>query len=173
MDDDSSRALGSVNLFGCTSLKILPDLSGNITILQLQHTAIEELPSSIGSLENLSVLDLYDCKCLKNLPVLPRNINHLNVCGTAINEVPSTSIECLHGLEIFNMGGCKELESLPPIFYKFKSLKPLDLSGCSKLKNFPEILETMEHLEHLDLSGTGIQELPSSIENAVALRYLF
>ncbi|KAL5843292.1 hypothetical protein ACOSQ3_009259 [Xanthoceras sorbifolium] len=43
-----------------------PQISGNIEMLSLKGTEIEEVPSSIESLSKLFLLDLSDCTRLKH-----------------------------------------------------------------------------------------------------------
>ncbi|PON42393.1 TIR-NBS-LRR-like protein [Trema orientale] len=186
----------SLNLSGCSNLKAFPEMSGNIQYLSLRSTAVEEMHSSICSLDNLVLLDLNNCKCLKNLPrsigrlesldhldlggctsidgfpELPRNIRSLHLSGTNIKHVPSSSFECLPSLEDLYLNNCTRLETLPTSICKLKSLVTLNLTDCSELKNFPEILEPMECLKDLYLDRTGIIKLHSSIENLIGLRWL-
>ncbi|XP_062086543.1 probable disease resistance protein At4g19520 [Humulus lupulus] len=183
-----------LDLKGCSNLRSLSVMSGNIKFICLRSTAIKELHSSIGYLKNLLVLDLCNCKCIKNLPTsirnlesleyldmfgcksiekfpeLPKNIKGLDLSRTSIQQVDSSSFECLPCLHILYMNSCIELESLPTSICKLKSLVRLDLGKCSRLKLFPEILEPMEKLEKLYLDESGIEEMPSTIENLVVLR---
>ena len=187
--------LTSLNLGGCSNLKHLPEISKNMEYLDLHRTDIEELPSSIWSMEKLVLLDLNFCKSLKSLPTspcklnslqflslkgcfsldkfpeLPRYIRDLRLSETAIEVVPS-SVESLSGLVTFDMENCKRLKSLPTSICKLKSLQRLSLSGCSNLESFPEIEEPMERLKFLNLNETAVRELPSSIENLVGLKIL-
>ncbi|PON37240.1 TIR-NBS-LRR-like protein [Parasponia andersonii] len=186
----------SLDLSHCSNLKAFPEMSGNIQYLSLRWTAVEELHSSIWSLNNLVLLDLNGCKCLKNLPrsivqlesldhldlggcisidgfpELPRNIRSLHLSGTNIKHVPSSSFECLPSLEDLYLNNCTRLETLPTSICKLKSLVTLNLSDCSQLKSFPEILEPMECMKDLYLDRTGFIKLHSSIENLIGLRWL-
>ncbi|PON95610.1 TIR-NBS-LRR-like protein [Trema orientale] len=186
-----------LNLQGCTNLKTLSKMSGNIKYMCLRWTAIEELHySSIRSLNHLILIDLKDCKCLKNLPSdickmgslkyldlggclsidkfpeLPENIRGLDLSGTSVEQIVSSSFERLPYLETLYMNSCARLEALPPSICKLKSLKRLTFSYCPKLKSFPEILEPMECLDVLYLNETCLKELPSSISNLVRLNFL-
>lgn len=190
------KALGSIRLGGCSNLRTPPEILGNVKFVDLNSTAVEELPSSVGFLNNLVSLNLENCKFLKNLPSsirnlesmtslrlsgcasldkfpeVPKNIKILDVSLTAIEQIPSASIENLSFLTEFTLNRCKSLANLPTSFCKLKSLKSLSLFGCSNLKNFPEISEHMNHLESLCLSRTAIQALPSSIGNLIGLQNL-
>ncbi|XP_062076341.1 disease resistance protein RPV1-like [Humulus lupulus] len=187
----------SVSMFGCSNLKVLSHISGNIQYICLRSTAVEELHPSIWSLQNLSILDLSYCKSLKNLPKimiqlksldhldlegcfsidrfpeLPKGLRFLKLTLTKIKQVSVSSFECLPYLEELHLNNCTRLESLPTSICKLKSLVVLNLSGCTELKSFPEIFEPMECLKDLSLGGTGIIKLHSSIEKLIGLRWLF
>ncbi|PON63062.1 Leucine-rich repeat, typical subtype, partial [Trema orientale] len=183
-------------LNGCSSLKSLPNISGSMKYLHLSYTAIEELPTSILSLDDLTLLDLTGCN-LKNLPnnisklgslkdlylrncssfnkfpELPRNIVKLDLSGTAIEQVPS-SIKHVSTLQELHLMNCTRLMNLSTSICELKHLRDLSLLRCSKLENFPEILEPMESLGSLDLRETGITGLPRfSLVNLITLRSLF
>ncbi|KAK9205178.1 hypothetical protein WN943_015445 [Citrus x changshan-huyou] len=72
--------LKELDLWGCSKLKTLPEISssGNIEVMYLNGTAIEELPSSIECLSRLSALYLDNCKRLKSLPSSLCKLNSLN-----------------------------------------------------------------------------------------------
>ena len=161
----NERHLGTLRLEGCTKLKALPEIRGNIKSLDLRGTALEELPSTVWSSKNLISLELSDCLFLKYLPNLPRNIERLYLCRLAIEEIPS-SVGCLHHLKEINLKGCKRLNTLPANICKLKSLKILDLEDCSLLKNFSGTLS---------VEGTSIDtELHASpIEKTSGLRSLY
>lgn len=186
------RALGTVNLDGCSNLKSLSRFDGNMKYLHLSNTAIQIFPSSICSVNNLVSLNLSNCLWLKNLPTsiskleslhvlnlsgcssldkfpeVPKNVRDLNLQETAIEQVPS-SVMRLSYLKAFHLDNCKRLKSISPSICKLKSLGLFDLDGCTNLEDFPEILEPMELLEQLDLRETGIKRLPFSIEKLVGL----
>ncbi|BBN68986.1 Putative disease resistance TIR-NBS-LRR class protein [Prunus dulcis] len=178
-DLSQSRKMEHINLYGCTSLvripscfqylgnltfldlgccsnlKYLQEMPGNIELLNLESTAIEELPSSVWSNKKISFL----------------NIQRWGCSSLAIEVVPS-SIECLFGLTTIYLNDCKRLVSLPTSIFKLKSLKSLDLNGCSNFECFPDILEPTVHLELLNLSKTAVKQLPVEIENLIGLQTL-
>ncbi|KAH9725567.1 ADP-ribosyl cyclase/cyclic ADP-ribose hydrolase [Citrus sinensis] len=87
--------LVSLNLIGCSKLKRLPvEISSavNVEEIRLNGTAIEKLPSSIGSLSGLLDLDLQNCKSLKSLP---------------------SSLCKLKSLRSLYLNGCSNLQRLP------------------------------------------------------------
>ncbi|KAM6581879.1 hypothetical protein CsatA_005653 [Cannabis sativa] len=185
-----------LNLNMCSNLRIVSEMSGNIKYICLRSTAIEELHTSIGSLNNLFVLDLFGCRHLKNLPSsifdstslsildmhgcvsintfpkLPKTLKALDLSGTSIQRINSSSFESMPFLKNFYMNNCTKLESIPTTICKLKSLQVLSFINCSKLKSFPEILEPMENLEMLYLNGTGIEVVPPSISLLAKLQNL-
>ncbi|KAL5778670.1 hypothetical protein ACOSQ2_009407 [Xanthoceras sorbifolium] len=132
-----------LSLYHCQKFRSFPKIAGNIEMINLGWTAIEEVPSSIGSLTKLTNL-------------------YLN--GTAIEEIPS-SIGSLLNLTCLLFSNCKRLKHISPDICKLKSLQTLSFKGCSNLDTFPEISEIMESLTNLDLSESAIKDLPLSIEN--------
>ncbi|KAM6581241.1 hypothetical protein CsatA_005015 [Cannabis sativa] len=188
----------SLNLCGCSNLKTLSHLSGNIEYIYLRSTAIEVLHHSIWCLGHLSLLDLNNCRSLKNLPKdmickleclkelnlggcvcinmfpkLPKNIVKVDLSGTSIEQVPSSSFDyCFYSLEVLSMKNCTQLGSITTSLSKLKMLNYLDISYCSKLKCFPHITEPQVHLAQLYLDGSGIEEIHWSIKKLIGLRKL-
>ncbi|XP_061944525.1 disease resistance protein RPV1-like isoform X2 [Populus nigra] len=180
----NSSFLETLNLSGCSNIKKCPETARKLTYLNLNETAVEELPQSIGEQSGLVALNLKNCKHLVNLPEniyllkslliadfsgcssisrLPdfsRNIRYLYLNGTAIEELPS-SIGGLRELIYLDLVGCNLLKNLPSAVSKLGCLKKLDLSGCSSITEFPKVSNTIKELY---LNGTAILEIPSSIE---------
>ncbi|XP_024200134.1 disease resistance protein RUN1-like [Rosa chinensis] len=154
-------------LYGCSNLKILPEMPGNLETLVLDRTAIEELPSSIWCLEKLDDLGLGSCEGLKNLPSNTCRLNSisslvLSGClslGSLPSELPS-------GMKYLELSNCKSLRSLP---VKLPSgLKYLELSNCKSLSSLP--IKLPSGLITLDLSnckslGSLPAQLPSLLED--------
>ncbi|KAK8272406.1 hypothetical protein V6Z12_D11G329600 [Gossypium hirsutum] len=201
---DSFYKLKSLRRFylkGCSRLEIFPeilDTMKRLYELDLNETALKELPSSIGNLIGLKDLNMNNCKSLVFLPdsfcklkslerfylkgcsrleIFPeimdtmKMLYELDLSETALKELPS-SIGNLIGLKDLNMNNCKSLVFLPDSFCKLKSLERFYLKGCSRLEIFPEIIDTMKMLYELDLSETALKELPSSIGNLIGLKDL-
>ncbi|RXH94816.1 hypothetical protein DVH24_024500 [Malus domestica] len=193
------KSLKVLNLSGCSSLEMFPEISEvieGLEFLDLSGSKIKELPSSINNLTGLSYLSLDHCeelKCLSSsilvkslkavnlsgcssLEMFPEisevieGLEELELSGSKIKELP-LSINNLTGLSHLLLDDCKELKCLPSSI-RMKSLKTLNLSGCSSLEMFPEISEVIEGLKVLYFSGSKIKELPSSINNLTGLSYL-
>ncbi|KAK9950450.1 hypothetical protein M0R45_005941 [Rubus argutus] len=170
----SLHSLTSLNLGSCSSLRILSEMPYNMEFLDLDWTAIEDLPLSIWSLEKLVKLNLYACQGIKNLPCNTWKMNSLkslDLARTSVGGLPS-SIKFLSGVVSLELKDCTSLLSLPTEICKLKFIKKLSLSRCCNFRNFPEILEPMASLEFLGLSHTEIKGLPSSVENLVGLKTL-
>ncbi|XP_061996586.1 disease resistance protein RUN1-like [Rosa rugosa] len=184
--------LTSLSLNGCSNLKILPEMPGNLEVLVLNRTAIEELPSSIWSLEKLHHLDLEICEELKNLPSSTCRLNSLPIldlqgCRSLESLIASLPVELPSGLEYLFMRFCESLGSLPVelpsgLEYLFMSdceslgslpvelpsgLKILDLRNCKSLRSLPvELPSGLKRLELISSKSLGSLpvELPSGLE---------
>jgi len=180
----NSSCLETLNLSGCANLKKCPETARKLTYLNLNETAVEELPQSIGELSGLVALNLKNCNLLVNLPEniyllkslliadisgcssisrfpdFSRNIRYLYLNGTAIEELPS-SVGGLRELIYLDLVGCNCLKNLPSAVSKLGCLEKLDLSGCSSITEFPKV---SRNIRELYLDGTAIREIPSSIE---------
>ncbi|XP_057997761.1 disease resistance protein RPV1 isoform X2 [Hevea brasiliensis] len=178
------RSLKTLNLSGCTNLRECPEISENITYLNLNGTAIGHLPKSIGHLSALVALNMKDCKRLWYLPEglhllkflrttnfsgcssitefpdISTNIQFLYLSETGIEELPSTIGE-LSKLSCLDLKNCKRLKNIPCTISKLASLEKLIVSGCSSINKFPEVSKS---IKKLFLCGTAIEEIPSSIE---------
>ncbi|KAK9200079.1 hypothetical protein WN944_015274 [Citrus x changshan-huyou] len=176
--------LVSLNLIGCSKLKRLPvEISSavNVEEIRLNGTAIEKLPSSIGSLSGLLDLDLQNCKSLKSLPSslcklkslrslylngcsnlqrLPQELGNLealeflSAIATAIREVPS-SIVRLNNVRDIN-------------FSRSKGHKQMGLSLPITI-----FFDGLYNLTYLDLSDCCITKLPENIGQLSSLEYLY
>ncbi|VVA15143.1 PREDICTED: TMV resistance [Prunus dulcis] len=109
----SLESLKSLTLSACSSLKKFPDIEGNMESLlelNLDGTAIEDLPPSFGLLTGRSCLNLGDCKNLLCLP---------------------SSIKYLTSLKNLILAGCSKLDGIPENLNCFEFLEMLDLSGTA------------------------------------------
>ncbi|XP_048421170.1 TMV resistance protein N-like isoform X3 [Pyrus x bretschneideri] len=138
------KSLNSLNLSGCSSLEMFPDISEvmeKLSWLNLSGSKIKELPSSINNLTGLNHLVLVDCKELKSLP---------------------SSIR-MKSLNTLNLSGCSSLEMFPEISEVMEKLSWLNLSG-SKIKELPSSINNLTGLNHLVLVDCKeLKNLPSSI----------
>ncbi|TXG68584.1 hypothetical protein EZV62_003519 [Acer yangbiense] len=193
------ESLITLDLSYCTNLIEFPQVSGSsIKSLCLTDTAIEEIPSSIGSLTGLIVLqishcarlkhistsicklkslesiNLIDCSKLESFPEILEPMEHLEVihlCGTAIKELPS-SIENLKGLLRLELRESRNLEWLPSSICNLRHLEELLISDCSKLVKLPDNLGNLRSLKYLDAARAAVTQLPSSLTDLSELEVL-
>ena len=190
-----------LNLSGCSKLDKFPEIQGYmeyLSELNLEGTAIVELPSSVVFLPQLVSLDMKNCK---NLKILPSNICSLKsletlvfsgcsglemfpeimevmeslqkllLDGTSIKELPP-SIVHLKGLQLLSLRKCKNLRSLPNSICSLRSLETLIVSGCSNLNKLPEELGSLQYLMILQADGTAITQPPFSLVHLRNLKEL-
>ncbi|XP_031283109.1 disease resistance-like protein DSC1 [Pistacia vera] len=136
------KCLEVLYLFGCSKLGNLPEISESMEKLELQGTAIKELPYSIERLTQLSLLHLGDCK---NLTSLPNNFFQLT-------SLSSLRLSGLSGID-------KLLDNLPlSLFSGLCSLVELNLNDCN-LVELPSALSCLSSSEYLDLTGNNFESL--------------
>ena len=85
-----------------------------LSVLDLSHTSIESLPTSISNLESLTALLLESCEYLWHVPSLENltALRRLDLSDTIIEEVPE-GMEKLTNLRYLNLYGCLKLEMIP------------------------------------------------------------
>ncbi|KAL5753553.1 hypothetical protein ACOSP7_021773 [Xanthoceras sorbifolium] len=154
-------------LHGCSSLTKFPSFPCNIEKLYLSHTAIEEIPPAIETLNKLVVLNLQKCTKLKNLPSSISHLTsleHLDLSGcSSITEFPEVSgnVESLILQET-------ALEEVPSSVEHLTKLTQLILSNCTNLKSVSRGIFKLEFLSHLSLEGCSkldhiaIEQVPST-----------
>ncbi|XP_030931361.1 disease resistance protein At4g27190-like [Quercus lobata] len=109
--------LSTLLLQGNKSLKNVPDSLfehlRRLKVLDLSDTAIESLPNSVFSLENLTTLRLRWCENLKQVPSLAKltALRKLDLEGAGITEVPD-GLEMLVNLKFLNLNA-SELKVMP------------------------------------------------------------
>ncbi|KAM1288004.1 hypothetical protein ACFX2J_001858 [Malus domestica] len=155
------RSLRTLNLSGCSNLEKfpeIPEVMENLSELNLEETAITELPLSIKNLTGLVTLKLKDCRRLR---ILPSSIH-------------------MRSLQALNLSGCSNLTKVPEILEVMKNLLELHLdwttiednhmrSGSQNLENLPVSSGPMKDPSRLSLNGIAIKELPSVIYNLKGL----
>ncbi|KAL6316791.1 hypothetical protein AAG906_021091 [Vitis piasezkii] len=179
------ESLEVLNLSGCSKLDKFPEIQGYMECLlelNLEGTAIVELPSSVVFLPRLVLLDMKNCK---NLMIIPSNIYSLKFLGTLvlsgcsglerfpeIMELPP-SIVHLKGLQSLSLRKCENLKSLLNSICSLRSLETLIVSSCSKLSKLPEELGRLQFLMKLQVDGTAITQPPLSLFLLRNLKELF
>ncbi|RVW88878.1 TMV resistance protein N [Vitis vinifera] len=157
------ESLKVLNLSGCSKLDKFPEIQGYMECLvelNLEGTAIVELPFSVVFLPRLVLLDMQNCK---NLTILPSNIYSLKFLGTLVLSGCSGLERFPEIMESLSLRKCKNLKSLPNSICSLRSLETLIVSGCSKLSKLPEELGRLQFLMKLQVDGTAITQPPLSL----------
>ncbi|XLT72135.1 hypothetical protein S245_029239 [Arachis hypogaea] len=138
-------SLRYLSLSHCKRLKKFSLTSKNMIELDLRHTSIQELPSSIGYQSELEKLHLANSD-IKSLP---------------------TSIKHLTSLKYLDVSNCKSLETLPKLPV---SVETLDADNCTSLKTmlFPIINEQMKENKRRVVFWNCLM-LHEQFRNAIAL----
>ncbi|CDY33477.1 BnaA06g35960D [Brassica napus] len=139
------QSLDKLFLNGCSKLKILPDISTNISTLILDETAIDEF-HFIFRLKKPKILGFRKTKIEKLL--------FLSVIPSLV-ELPSSIRNC-HNLDCLHITECINMKTLPTGI-NLQHLYSLSLTGCTSLRTFPDISTSIEQLY---LDRTGIVEVP-------------
>ncbi|XP_059310191.1 disease resistance protein RPV1-like [Lycium ferocissimum] len=126
------ESLESFNLSGCEKLEKISEIRGNMEFLSellLAHTAIWELPSSIGQLSGISLLDLSSCENLVRLPA---------------------SVSDMRKLKILTLKGCSRLASFPENLGYLNQLEEL-YAGNTAIWKLPDSIGNLSKLKILSL----------------------
>ncbi|WOH15769.1 hypothetical protein DCAR_0935315 [Daucus carota subsp. sativus] len=134
MDYSFSDLLNLVhlNLRGCSELKRLPEQLGKMQCLEFldaSHTAIKELPDSIGSLPRIKVLGLAKCEKLTYVPNSIRNLKSIGslYLSTCEDIVEIELIENVKDMNLQYLGLSCNIRLWLPIILSFSSLISLSL----------------------------------------------
>ncbi|CAN6562132.1 unnamed protein product [Malus baccata var. baccata] len=196
------RSLRTLNLSGCSNLDKFSEIPEVMNELNLDETAISELPSSIKNFTGLVTLSLKDCKRLKILPgsIHMRSLRALNVSGCSnlknfpkflkgtenltelhldwtIFTVDTSTIENITATEAFHREKNKfsgiEIEELPSIIYSLTGLSTLTLRYSKDFKSLTSSICQLKSLNYLSLSGcTKFEVFPDILENMERLASL-
>ncbi|XP_010496572.1 PREDICTED: disease resistance protein RML1B isoform X2 [Camelina sativa] len=125
------RCLELVNMNGCSRLKSFPDISTNITSVDISYTAVVELPETVRRWSHLRSLQMYKSRNLKAVTHVPINLTYLDLSETGIEKIPD-DIKAVHGLQSLFLSGCRKLASLPELP---GSLTYLSANECESLES--------------------------------------
>ncbi|KAF8036599.1 hypothetical protein BT93_C2353 [Corymbia citriodora subsp. variegata] len=120
--------------------------------------------------QNLEYINFSHCESIVRVPDLSStpNLKELDFHNCKNLVEAHESVAYLDKLQVLNLRGCSELSVFPNVL-KSKKLRALDICYCTKFERFPDIPHKLEGLKEFKLEGTAIKELPTSIENLVAL----
>ncbi|XP_023909134.1 disease resistance protein RPV1 isoform X2 [Quercus suber] len=133
---------GALNLSICPGFKNLQEnlwMIEELWELDLSKTAIEELPSSIERLTNLTVLTLRYCTNLVRLPS--------TIC----------SLKLLNSLDLY---GCLKFVNFPKNMGNMKGLEVLNLCWTA-IKEVPSSIVLLKNLKRLHIRGWTLSEFYS------------
>ncbi|XP_031255659.1 disease resistance-like protein DSC1 [Pistacia vera] len=148
------KSLKYLSLSGCSKLERLPDGLGNLKALEeleVERTAVREIPFFITCLSNLENLSLAGWRIQEpsSFPQLQLSDLHkltkLNLTDCRIEELPS-NLGLLRSLKNLYLGRNK-FESLPVSTKDLSNLVSLDLSNCQRLKSLPELPHRLLHIQ--------------------------
>ena len=164
------KFLRRLSFGGCSKLKELPEIKEsmeNLTVLNLDGTAIKELPSSLHHLVGLEELSLRKCKKLKTIPSSIGNLSKLlkldlTYC-VSLETFPELEVT-MENLQVLILDETAIKELLPSSLHHLVGLEELSLQGCTKLKTIPSSIGNLSKLLKLNLSNCeSLETLPSSI----------
>lgn len=124
-------ALKILNLSGTSRLKSLPESLGSLkdlVRLEVGHTGLTVLPSSLSGLSSLEKLSTSACQVLKELP---------------------EGLGSLSQLEILDLIGCSSLKALPDSITALFRLWSLTMRGCPMVEALPEGFGALTALQTL------------------------
>lgn len=177
----------------------IPMYYRNLTYLDLSSNYINQIPSNIGNLKNLSTLLLDNpqdhneisqipedfCKLenLKyldlssnNICLLPTNFGNLKMLetlilwGNTLHEIPS-SFGNLSSLKYFYVLGIEN--NLPESFSQLTNLIEFNINGGSTFSKLPDNIGNLRRLKQLVITGKNTFEtLPGSFCNLDSLKQL-
>ncbi|XP_010050891.2 TMV resistance protein N-like [Eucalyptus grandis] len=115
----------------------------------IDGTAVQEIPASIGHLQNLGRFSAYNCLSLIQLP-------------ESIGHVESLRVLALNGTKIAKL----------PLSRELQVLQHLSINHCWSILKLPTSLGTLASMTKLDLSSTAIVELPDDVSKLNLLTVL-
>ncbi|KAK9205698.1 hypothetical protein WN943_015967 [Citrus x changshan-huyou] len=159
----------TIDFTSCINLTDFPHISGNITRLYLDETAIEEVPSSIKCLTNLKLLRINRCTRLKRVSTSIcklKSLIALSAYGCLNLERFPESLEKMEHLNQINLGRTTITEQRPS---SFENVKGLETLGFSELDNLSDNIGNFKSFEYMGAHGSAISQLPSLSSGLVPL----
>jgi Leucine-rich repeat (LRR) protein len=135
--------------------KILETNETQLTTLDLNGLALENLPECLGTLTHLTTLKVAH-NALKTLPnslALLKNLKHLDLYDNRLQQLP-TDFEQLENLETLDLR-YNQFSKQPKALNALKQLQPLDLVGNP-------LEASTEHATERTLSGPACIDTPTS-----------
>ncbi|CAN1228212.1 Disease resistance-like protein DSC1 [Linum perenne] len=187
----NSKCLKYVRLAKCPKVTICPEItnSGDLEVLDLDGTPVQELPSAIHKVKNGS---LRLCgKYITSFPRISRSLKHFQLSHTTMRaldellpkfnqlELVGNSQLVIFPNNIWDMvrkelwvEGSPLIASLPDISSPGYDLTGVYLVNCGNLKSLPSGISNLKCLRVIHYIRTAIESLPSSIHLLDQLRVL-
>ncbi|GFY94678.1 pentatricopeptide repeat (PPR) superfamily protein [Actinidia rufa] len=132
-----------------------------------------QAPPDADSWSEKNRISLVD-NCLNRLPDSP-SCNALSTLflqkNLGLKLIPASFFKNMTNLRVLDLSHTG-IMSLPSSLSILISLKVLYLNNCRFLLELPPCIGELVHLEALDLRGSGVNNMPSHIENLTRLRHL-
>jgi disease resistance protein RPS2 len=144
---------------GCKSL-----VRSRIGLNKIPIVELSNSPKRVSFMNN-EIIRLPNCvvQCLETSTLLLQG-------NLPLYTIPKRFLQGFEALRVLNMSGT-HIHSMPLSLLQLGELCALLLGGCSNLEELPP-LEGLNRLQVLDLSTTCIRELPRGIENLSNLKQL-
>ncbi|MFB3390078.1 leucine-rich repeat domain-containing protein [Flavobacterium sp. LAR06] len=165
--------------FGLTTeqlKELMPSIKkiSGLTVLDLSHNDLTDLPSDLNELSTLTKLNLFSNKKLRYLPdsiCECLNLRELIVRETKIKELPY-DLGKLSNLESLDVSQNRRLLFLPISTGDLSNLKELNLSG-SKISDLPTSFSKLSNLTKLYMADTQLEIVPEPIFYLPNLTHLY
>ncbi|KAH6761159.1 hypothetical protein C2S51_018108 [Perilla frutescens var. frutescens] len=180
-------------------LERIPDLFFDhmeyLHVLDLNHTEIRALPTSISKLVNLKSLYLNDCNYLVALPPEAArlvNLEFLDICGTSIHSLPQqikymVNLRCLRASLSAKRGGnhsweakqVEDLELIIPgdIINNLRNLEELSIGttfdcqgGIAVAERLATELASLEYLTTLYINFPNVKSVVTFVDQSKSLK---
>ncbi|OWM84880.1 hypothetical protein CDL15_Pgr027667 [Punica granatum] len=165
--------LERLSLRGCRSLSKLPDTIGDLESLielDLSSTGITELPDSIKNLKNLKVLTV-EGSYIEQIPGsigMLENLEEFHAKGCSLEGEIPTDIGNLLYLRILSLSD-NRIRSLPKTISGLSHLQHLDLELCKELRVLPKLPDSLVSLR---VSSQSMEAIPD-LSNLINLKHLY
>ncbi|KAF8015627.1 hypothetical protein BT93_H1214 [Corymbia citriodora subsp. variegata] len=170
------KCLTSLNLRFCNELNMLPIELGHLRALEellIDGTSVQEIPVSMGYMEQLKTFSASNCLQLSHLPDSLSDLTALSVLlleNAKITRIPDSAGKLVK-IQDLSLKDCRWIESLPDSIRHLERLEQLDITGTG-LSKLPDSITCLRHLKVLKMDSCFIRELPREIGNLANLEEL-
>lgn len=150
---------------------------GNLKELHLNKNGINEIPESIGLLNQLQVLSAED-NLLVSYPKSLYKLTSLKELNLGINQIKEVSkgignLTQLKTLKLnSNWKNSLDTKNLFDEITELYNLEILELWSCQSVRTIPETISSLKKLKKIDLDNNLLEKLPKSILTMTNLKTL-